>query len=585
MDVRFEIEKFVETKENNGSLMITGNWGCGKTYLVKQITKSMEENYIFVFCSLFGIDSVDSLHIKIKEKLFYEKMFHEKSEKTERFVRKAKNVINPITAVAGEFSNVAKGINTALSVSIYDFVRIEKEIFCRQNKEQVIKQLVLIFDDLERSKLEIIDVLGVINDYSENKEIKTIVIADEDRIKDLEYKNYKEKLIARTVKLTPDYGSIIQSIVNNYNETEYGYKNFLQEEFDVIYQVFDESSSENLRSLKSYLMDFERVFSACAKCQNSKIDNSKLLYMFGAMLFGAKSGKYIEGEYGFLFADSELRKQYTNWDNSYALKSLKDWIVAGVWSEADFCDEITQKFITTELELYQKFLYSDFYDLENADIVNGFSDAVKKSYNGELSGDEIIALLVKIHAFKQYDMDLPCQIDYCKMDNGLELRKNKIKLGIIQEPKSHSFAFVDNIDNEARSLYKKVEDLAEKVIAYKNEQMFVSFLEGKNDISERSLKGVGIESFNKDLLELFLSAYKCSNNSKKRELAVVLYYLDFNNRYYSSNENKKNTIENLKLLIEAVGEIIKADTDQISVIISKHLIKNINEVIKTLNVI
>lgn len=581
MDVRFEIEKFIETKENNGSLMITGNWGCGKTFLVRQLTKSIEEKgqYIFVICSLFGIDSVSSLHNKIKEKLFYEKVFLESSESAQKFVRKAKDIVAPVSAALGEVSKVAKGINTALSVNIYDFVRVEKEVDCYIGKKTVTKKLVLIFDDLERSKLKIIDVLGAINDYSENKSIKTIVIADEERIKDADYNDFKEKLISRTVKLTPDYESIIESIINNYIETEHGYKNFLQEQLEVICQVFEESFSENLRSLKSYLMDFERVFAALKKCQHTQINKSKLLYMFGAMLFGVKSGDYKEGEYGFLFADSELSKKHRSWDNNYALKSLKNWIVDGVWDESDFYDEITQKFVSKEIPVYQEFLYSSFFDLEKTHIVDGLPTAIQKANNGELSGDELISLLEKIHEFKKFELDLPCKVDYNEIDKGLEKRKQKIKSGEIREPKGHSFAFADNFDDEAKALYKKIDNLEEAVVAYDNERMLVSYLKGDKSVSQRSLKGLSIETFNEDLLNLFLSVYDVSSNAQKRDVAIILSELDFNNRFLVNAENKKETKINLEKLLAELDKRSTSNPDPISNLISKHFIKSVKELI------
>lgn len=38
---------------------------------------------------------------------------------------------------------------------------------------------MLVFDDFERSNLNIIDLLGTINDFTENKHIKTIIVANE----------------------------------------------------------------------------------------------------------------------------------------------------------------------------------------------------------------------------------------------------------------------------------------------------------------------------------------------------------------------------------------------------------------------
>lgn len=37
MDAKQEIIDYIETKEIPGALLLTGEWGCGKTYLIKEI--------------------------------------------------------------------------------------------------------------------------------------------------------------------------------------------------------------------------------------------------------------------------------------------------------------------------------------------------------------------------------------------------------------------------------------------------------------------------------------------------------------------------------------------------------------------
>ena len=37
MNIKNEIIEFINFDENNGALLITGSWGCGKSYLVKSL--------------------------------------------------------------------------------------------------------------------------------------------------------------------------------------------------------------------------------------------------------------------------------------------------------------------------------------------------------------------------------------------------------------------------------------------------------------------------------------------------------------------------------------------------------------------
>ena len=70
--------------------------------------------------------------------------------------------------------------------------------------------------------------LGTINNYCENKKIKTILIADENHIDEEAYKEFKEKVISHAIKIAANYSEIIQCIVRDYKETVVGYCAFLE---------------------------------------------------------------------------------------------------------------------------------------------------------------------------------------------------------------------------------------------------------------------------------------------------------------------------------------------------------------------
>ena len=64
------------------------------------------------------------------------------------------------------------------------------------------KKVILVFDDLERTNISCTDLLGCINDYCENQGFNTIIVANEEKIKDrsdneLSYREIKEKNSAK----------------------------------------------------------------------------------------------------------------------------------------------------------------------------------------------------------------------------------------------------------------------------------------------------------------------------------------------------------------------------------------------------
>lgn len=167
-----------------------------------------------------------------------------------------------------------------------------------------------MFDDLERTKLNVVDVLGCINEYCENQGFKAIIIANEDKIiysstgasqvviinKDsstttppplnLAYLEIKEKIVARTIRCKPDYQLILHAILYNDQMFDKEYSRFLQDNEQLICCIFDMTPEDseysniysgapaandsknaprrtrNLRSLKCALQDFHRVIDA-----------------------------------------------------------------------------------------------------------------------------------------------------------------------------------------------------------------------------------------------------------------------------------------------------------------------------------
>ena len=148
--------------------------------------------------SLFGIDNIETFHKTVKEAVFFEKGFEEKGETIKVQLYKIKKTSQQIADALSEHSKLMKGINTALSISWQDFFTVNKEIDCYHNSKKCTKRLVLILDDFERTKnIDKIELMGAINEYSENQEIKIILIADEEHIQNDEYKEFTVTLIDR----------------------------------------------------------------------------------------------------------------------------------------------------------------------------------------------------------------------------------------------------------------------------------------------------------------------------------------------------------------------------------------------------
>ena len=581
MNIEKEIQNYITTKENNGAILITGKWGCGKTYLLKSIVKkhNKEDKYLLSLISLFGIESIDNFHRTIKENVFFSRGFESNSNLIKDNFKKFKQATKPLFDAFGEASKIVKGVGTAINLNWQDFFTVSDKVECVHNGELIKKKLVLILDDFERSKVDRIALMGAINDYCENKNIKVIIVADEGHINGNEYKEFKEKLISRTIRIIPEHKDIVRSIIFNYNETESGYCNFLKRNMELIFQLLSESKTENLRSLKSLFLDFERVFGLW-KTTNIPTDLlPKVFYDYGAILFTVKSGEYEEGPYGDLFADDKIRKTYKNWDGAHKLSSLKRWAVNGIWDEKDFVDELKQKYGIVKMSNEERFLQIHFWGLDQETITNGMPTVLQKAYDGQLNRNELIDLFQKIYAMSEYGVDFPCEVVFDKIYAGFEIRRSKILSSEIVEPQLRRSAFREHIPEECKALYESITKFDDYLIAFNNKKVIFDYLKPDSKISEYSLNGLIVGYFDNQLLEQVWVSFTKADNSKKRDIIRVVTNLGFKDPFYSTSSDMQNSVENFndfKTRLEKYKTIV---SDCMTVAIINESIREIDNLI------
>ncbi len=580
MSLKDELKQYISNKEHIGAIMLTGSWGCGKTFLINELINEYNEGkeYAVISVSLFGIDSLNNLEKQIKNRIFYLKTNVNSKKKKTNFT-----ALKELTNVLGEHSKVAKGLNTALSINLFDFVKIEKTVECYSLDGKCKKELVLIFDDLERSKLELIEILGVINNYSENSKIKVIVIADEDKIEEEDYKDFKEKVIFNTYKLIPEYDKIMNNVLSEYKETAQNYSEFLRNNADVIKQVFSESKTNNIRILKAILINFERVYKTWIENFGASEYMSDVLYSFAVVSFEFRSGNYTKGEYGYLLSDSKYNEKYPNYNrNRSKLESINEWIATSEWNETYFLLDIKRRYYDDELPDYKNFLFSEFWDLNDDIIFKGIPDCIKMGYDGKLSFDEIIYFLSITSTMKTYNISFPCDIDFKMFLIGLEKRKEGILDGSITEPKSHTF--IENnkltiLGQDAVELNKTIEKYKNKIIVWPLRDEFIQSIK---DNKFYNMYGKCLESFDDKLLDRFYEEYVKSDNGKRREMSLLLNKLCFDEQQYSTKEDIKLTIQNFNKLKDKLDCIKEEKMDTIALIINKHFIELLDGMIGNL---
>ncbi len=327
------ILNYIRSDYTDYAIMINGEWGSGKTYfwnnkIRKKIdtTKINGKQYTTIYMSLYGISNLEDISKKI---------FIETTQLMDKNLRKYMSSHGQ--ASIPEYAKTGLDMANLFGVSQNSNQVDYSKFFSTDDK-------VLCFDDLERANVDVIDILGYINNFVEHDHIKTIIICNEkelstklksnnlemktfiatymldkqgnlnqkdkpmvekikNQIEDVfdkanEYERIKEKLIGETFEYAPQFDYIINGILMRY-EKDTELIRFLRENTNLIISTFNKSGTRNLRILKHALNDFSKVFEVVNKYYpntNNRIMQTMLIFTI-AVSFEIKAGKITKQKF------------------------------------------------------------------------------------------------------------------------------------------------------------------------------------------------------------------------------------------------------------------------------------------------
>ena len=362
---------YVRKPYTDYAVMLNGEWGSGKTYFWNNKLRNRLEsiqvngkNYKTIYMSLYGINSLE----EISKKIFIETnpML---SKTLKKFVdTREGNRIPEYVKTGLDMANLFGSMN--FNSDKVDF----SKLFAIDDK-------ILCFDDLERANVDVIDILGYINNFVEHDGIKTILICNEkelatkfknnnmemktliasyildkegnlvpkdkkveentkplanileDKITDIfdranAYERIKEKLIGETFEYVPEYPYILNGMIMKYSYNE-KLIDFYKRNSHLIIAAFKKSGTGNLRILKHALNDYEKIFTATLH-DYPDIDYNILRTMLTftiAMSFEIKAGNIIKEKLRLIKNNDEynsiiLTSRILNDNNQFYLREF-----------------------------------------------------------------------------------------------------------------------------------------------------------------------------------------------------------------------------------------------------------------------
>ena len=343
-DLVESILDYIRADYTDYAIMINGEWGSGKTYFwnhkIRNKIESMQVNgkkYTTIYMSLYGISNLE----EISKKIFIETTQLMDKNLKKYMGSKGEKVIPEYAKTGLDMANFFGVTQNGDKINYEEFFSTEDKVLC--------------FDDLERANVDVIDILGYINNFVEHDHIKTIIICNEkelstklkssnlemktfiatylldkenklniktdepmvERIQDTieyvfdkanDYERIKEKLIGETFEYAPEFTYIINGLFMRYERYPELIR-FLRQNSNLITSTFNKSGTRNLRILKHALNDFKKVFdmvNASYPNTNNRVLQTMLIFTI-AISFEIKAGKVTKDKFKNIANNEEYR--------------------------------------------------------------------------------------------------------------------------------------------------------------------------------------------------------------------------------------------------------------------------------------
>lgn len=236
---------FKEVVNPGYAVMLTGDWGCGKTWFIKDFIKNHPQMNV-LYVSLYGLSSTDEI-----DDILFTKLHPILGSKT--------------LSTAGQ---ILKGmIRVALKVDLDDIQTdnlnaeiLTPEIDIKELASKV-KNHHIIFDDFERSKIPIETLMGYVNSFVEHKGLNVVLVGNEEEInsnKDERFAAYKEKVVGQSYNIIPVVNNTLPSFIDEIKNNQC--KGVLENYSKKIGDIFEAVGYKNLRDLRQALLSFEYLY-------------------------------------------------------------------------------------------------------------------------------------------------------------------------------------------------------------------------------------------------------------------------------------------------------------------------------------
>lgn len=217
------MKKYVEKDITGRAIMLTSAWGSGKSYYVKNILKKHLESdeggkHDCVIVSLYGITNIADISKAIYVDL-------------RTLIKESKSELATTAGVAAKIIGKTL-LNGLTSIANVDIAKLSDDDFQKVYESINLTGKLIVLEDIERTKIDLIELMGYVNNLCECDGVKILLVANEKEISPLgesnetdnsiksPYCKIKEKTVSDTLQFSADYKQTINSIIGSFNNDD-----------------------------------------------------------------------------------------------------------------------------------------------------------------------------------------------------------------------------------------------------------------------------------------------------------------------------------------------------------------------------
>ena len=305
------IKNYLENDNTKSAVMLTASWGAGKSYYIREeLVPFVKEklNKMCVCVSLYGLKNID----EVSKALYLEVRFGKFDKNNEKHTT-TKVIGKTIVKGVASFFGINLDMDDSSLQELYDSVDLSGKL--------------IILEDIERSGIDIIQILGYVSNLVEQDGVKVLLVANEqeflprelpkdnntvngkiqeaidtitDReipltVKAKEYLRKKEKTVNDIILFETNKHDALKNIISSYFENKVAQCLLEEIYINTIIDTMKEVESDNLRAV---LYACQKTLDIITICRN-ELDCDFIKSMFGGIIAYAcrlKKGENVKWE-------------------------------------------------------------------------------------------------------------------------------------------------------------------------------------------------------------------------------------------------------------------------------------------------